>query len=55
MKNEQYYVEIAVKAAQRPAFKLSEKARKENQALPVWKNDHIEYEIPKYTQSTPSC
>jgi len=50
MNNKQYYVDIAIKAAKRAAHKIAEKARKENCPLPVWKKDHIEFEVPSYTQ-----
>ena len=50
MENKQYYIDIAMKAAQNAAHKVAEKARKENRKLPVWKNGHIEFEVPGYSQ-----
>jgi len=48
MKNKQFYLDVAIEAANSAAKKVVAKARKENRAIPVWKDDHIEYEIPNY-------
>jgi len=46
MENKQYYIDVALRAAQRAANKVAEKACKENRPLPVWKNGRVEFEIP---------
>ena len=46
MENKQYYIDVALKAAQRAANKVAEKACKEKRLLPVWRNGHVEFEIP---------
>ncbi len=50
MNDKKQYIEIALRAARRAADRVSEKARRENRPLPVWKKDHIEFEVPNYSQ-----
>ncbi len=47
MNKSDYYAQIGLKAAKRAAKKVVEQANKENQALPIWKKDHIEYQVPE--------
>ena len=46
MENKQFYIDVALKAAQRAANKVAEKACKEKRPLPIWKNGRVEFEIP---------
>jgi len=38
---------LGLKALQRAARKVAENARNNNYKIPIWKNGHIEYEIPE--------
>lgn len=46
MNKSDYYAEIGMKAAQRAARKVIERANLENKPIPVWKDGKVEYEIP---------
>jgi hypothetical protein len=46
MKKHNKYTEIGLKALKRAALKVAEDARKNKYKIPVWKNGHIEFEIP---------
>ncbi len=41
------FVEGVSAALNRAAEKVAEKARKENRAIPIWKNNRVVYEVPK--------
>ena len=47
MKEHSEYALLGLKALERAAAKVAENARKNQYKIPVWKNGHIEYEIPK--------
>ena len=40
---------LGLKALQRAAEKVTEKARKDNIKIPIWKNGKITFEIPQPT------
>ena len=40
------YALLGLKALQRAAAKVAENARRNNTKIPIWKNGHIEFEIP---------
>ena len=46
MKKHNKYALLGLKALERAAGKVAENARKNKYKIPVWKNGHIEYEIP---------
>ncbi len=46
MENKQFYIDAAKRAAHNAAAKVIQRARKNNQKLPVWKNSQIVFEIP---------
>ncbi len=46
MKKHNKYALLGLKALERAAAKIAENARKNNYAIPVWKNGRIVYEIP---------
>ena len=41
------FVEGVSAAMKRAAEKVAEKARKENRAIPIWKNNRVVYDVPK--------
>ena len=47
MKKHNKYATLGLKALKRAAVKVAEKAKKNNYKIPIWKNGHIVYEIPK--------
>ena len=47
MKKHNKYAVIGLKALRRAAAKVAEDARKNNYKIPVWRNGHIEFEIPE--------
>jgi hypothetical protein len=47
MKQHNKYALLGLKALERAAAKVAENARKNKFKIPVWKNGHIEYEIPE--------
>jgi len=47
MKEHNKYASLGLKALKRAAAKVAENARKNKYKIPVWKNGHIEYEIPE--------
>lgn len=47
MKKHNEYALKGLKALQRAAFKVFENANKHNYKIPIWKNGHVVYEIPK--------
>ena len=47
MKKHNKYALLGLKALERAAAKVAENARKNKYKIPVWKNGHIEYEIPE--------
>ena len=47
MNKSDYYAQIGLKVAERAARKVMEQANKENQPLPIWKQDHIEFQVPE--------
>ena len=50
MKKHNKYALLGLKALERAAAKVAENARKNKYKIPVWKNGHIEYEIPISTE-----
>ena len=46
MEKHNKYTLLGLKALQRAAAKVAENARKNNIKIPIWRNGHIEYEIP---------
>ncbi|MFV1975862.1 MAG: hypothetical protein ACC651_08935 [Candidatus Scalindua sp.] len=46
MKKHNKYALLGLNALERAAAKVAENARRNNYKIPVWKNGHIEYEIP---------
>jgi len=40
------YALLGLKTLERAAAKVAENARKNKLKIPIWKNGHIEYEIP---------
>lgn len=53
MKKHNKYAVLGLKALQRAAEKVAENARKNKHKIPVWRNGHIEYEIPRLTNGQP--
>lgn len=49
MKKQNKYAVLGLQALKRAAIKVAENAKKNNYKIPVWKNGHIVYEIPKIT------
>jgi len=47
MKKHNKYAAIGLKALQRAAAKVADDARRNNYKIPIWRNGHIEYEIPE--------
>ena len=47
MEKHNKYTLLGLKALQRAAAKVAKNARENNLKIPIWKNGHIEYEIPR--------
>ncbi len=47
MEKHNKYTVIGLKALQRAAAKVVQDARRNNYKIPIWRDGHIEYEIPE--------
>jgi len=47
MEKHNKYAILGLKALQRAADKVADNARKNNQKIPIWRDGHIEFEIPQ--------
>ena len=47
MEKHNKYAAIGLKALRRAALKVAEDAKKNNYKMPIWRDGHIEYEIPE--------
>jgi hypothetical protein len=48
MKNDQEFVELALRAARRAARKVREKARLEGTPIPFWDGTRVQMKVPEF-------
>ncbi|MEE8056632.1 MAG: hypothetical protein V3T17_02170 [Pseudomonadales bacterium] len=46
-----YYAKIGMQAAERAARKVIEQAHKDNEPMPVWDGEKVDYQIPPLPKS----
>lgn len=47
MEDKQFYKEAAIRAVNNAAFKVVKHAIQNNLKIPIWKENHVVYEVPK--------